>query len=76
MKKVKKYPELVKVKGRLREKGLSYRKTSDETGIKLGRLNDIVNGYLQPYLDEAIAICDVAEISYVDIPLFFALGVA
>ena len=73
MKKVKKYPELVKIKGKLREEGLSYREASAITGISVGRINDIVNGYQQAYANEAIAICDIAKIPYSDIPIFFAL---
>lgn len=71
MKKIKKYPELVKIKGKLREEGLSYREASSITGISVGRINDIVNGYQQAYANEAIAICDIAKIPYSDIPIFF-----
>lgn len=74
--KVRKYPELNKLKGRFRELGLSYRKVSAETGIPLGRLNNKVNGYSLIGLEEALAICQVADIAIKDIPIFFAIPVA
>lgn len=76
MKKANKYPELSKIKGKMREMGLSYRSVCAETGIRLRRLNDILNGYCQVYLDEAISLCKLLHIEYRDIPIFFALDVA
>ena len=62
--KVRKYPELNKLKGKFRELGLSYRKISDDTGIPLNRLNDKLNGYSQVGLDEALLLCEEAKISF------------
>lgn len=74
--KVRKYPELNKLKGRFRELGLSYRKVSSATDIPLNRLNDKVNGYSQVGLEEALSICEVADIAIEDIPIFFEINVA
>lgn len=74
--KIRKYPELNKLKGRFRELGLSYRSISNQTGIPLNRLNDKVNGYSQVGLEEALVICKVADIAIEDIPIFFAIDIA
>ena len=74
--KVRKYPELNKLKGKFRELGLSYRKISDDTGIPLNRLNDKLNGYSQVGLDEALLLCEEAKISFDEIPIYFAISVA
>lgn len=74
--KVRKYQELKKLKGRFRELGLSYRDVSTATGIPLNRLNDKVNGYSQVGLEEALQICQAANIAIEDIPIFFAINVA
>lgn len=74
--KIRRYPELNKLKGRFRELGLSYRKISEKTGIPLNSLNDKVNGYTQIGLEDALLICQVADISIEDIPIFFAINIA
>lgn len=74
--KIRRYPELNKLKGRLRELGLSYRDVSKKTGIPLNCINDKVNGYSQIGLEDALLICQVADISIEDIPIFFAIDVA
>lgn len=71
--KIRKFPELVKVKGRIREKGLSYRELSRIMGIGVNTLNDKLNGYSSIYLDEAVTICENLDISLSEIPIFFAL---
>lgn len=72
-KKIPKYPELVKIKGRSREFGFTYRDLSEKTGIKLRRLSDLLNGHYQIHLDEALKIANVLHIATDDIPIFFAL---
>ena len=43
--KKQKHPELNRLKGRIREKGESYRSMSNKTGIALNNFSDKLNGY-------------------------------
>ena len=62
---------LLKLKGKLREKGKSYREMSDLLGITQGTFSKKINGERQFYLDEIkmmikiLEITDVMEINFI-----------
>lgn len=76
MKKEKRYPTLYKIKGRIKEKGETYRTLSRKTGIKLNTLSDKINGYSLFDIVEAGNICIVLSIPPEQIPIFFEINVA
>lgn len=67
-----KYPELNKLKGRIREKGETYRSLSNKTGIPLNTLNNKINGYSTFDIQEAITIGCILDIELSEFPVFFA----
>ena len=71
-----KYPELRKIKGRITEKGETYRSVSEKTGISLNSLSNKINGYSLFDLNEAAKICAVLEIPQTEIANFFEINVA
>lgn len=71
-----KYPELRKIKGRITEKGETYRSVSEKTGISLNSLSNKINGYSLFDLNEAAKICAVLEIPQTEIAIFFEINVA
>lgn len=71
-----KYPELNKLKGKMREKGETYRSMSQKTGIPLNTLNNKLNGYSPFDVAEAVSVCSILGIEGNDIPIFFNLNVA
>lgn len=76
MKKDKKYPTLNKIKGRITERGESYRSVSQKTGISLNSLSNKINGYSLFDLNEAANICAVLDIPQNEIANFFEIDVA
>lgn len=68
--------QLNKLKGRIREKGETYRSISEKIGMGASTLNNKLNGYSAFNVDEAIKICNALNIEYVEIPIFFNLIVA
>ena len=62
---------LLKLKGKLREKGKSYREMSELLGITQGTFSKKINGERQFYLDELkmmikiLEITDVMEINFI-----------
>lgn len=62
---------LLKLKGKLREKGKSYREMSELLGITQGTFSKKINGERQFYLDEIkmmikiLEITDVMEINFI-----------
>lgn len=73
---IAKYPSLNKIKGRITEKGESYRSISAKTGISLVSLSNKLNGYSLFDIIEVSKICDVLDISINEIPVFFEINIA
>ena len=71
-----KYPELNKLKGKMREMGETYRSMSEKTGIPLNTLNNKINGYSLFDITEALSVCSILGISPEEIPIFFDQKVA
>ncbi len=71
-----KYPVLNKIKGRITEKGESYRTVSEKTGIYLNSLSNKINGYYLFDINEAARICSVLDIPPAEIANFFETVVA
>lgn len=71
-----KYPELNILKGKMREKGITYRTMSKRTGIPLNTLNNKLNGYSLFDISEALSVCSVLNIVPDEIPYFFEQKVA
>lgn len=69
--KTRKYVELVKLKGLMREKKMSYRKLSKETKISVDALNNKINGYSLLNTEEIDKIVSVLEISPDNIIKYF-----
>lgn len=71
-----KYPVLRKIKGRIKEKGETYRSVSNKTGIPLNTLSNKINGYYLFDLNEAAEICVVLDIPGEEIVNFFEIDIA
>lgn len=71
-----KYPELNYLKGKMREKGETYRSMSAKIGIPLNTLNNKLNGYSTFDVKEAVLVCSILDIQYNEMPKFFNLDVA
>lgn len=71
-----KYPELNVLKGKIREKGETYRSMSEKTGIPLNTFSNKLNGYSLFDITEVISICSVLDIPPEQIPYFFTKNVA
>lgn len=67
----KKYPELKALKGRLVERGETYRGLSVKTGIGLNTLSNKLNGHAIFRLDEVAVLCEVLQIDSHEIGKFF-----
>ena len=70
--KKQKHPELNRLKGRIREKGESYRSMSDKTGIALNNFSDKLNGYSIFNIAQVLDVCRILDIAPKDIPYFFS----
>lgn len=70
-KKVKKYEELLNLKGRMRKEGYSYRKLSEETGISVNAINDKLNGYSAMDTDDVELIAKALSIYPDEIMQYF-----
>jgi len=66
-----KYPELNKLKGKMREKGETYRSMSKKTGIPLNTLNNKLNGYSTFDIAEAVLVCSILDIELREVDSFF-----
>ncbi len=73
---MKKYSELNKLKGKMREKGETYRSMSKKVGIPLNTLNNKLNGYSTFDISEAVLVCSVLDIDLNEISYFFNSDVA
>lgn len=69
--KVKKYHELSALKGRIREKGSSYRKLAKTICMGLNTLCEKVNGYYAMTAEDIEKICEELDILPQDIPKYF-----
>ena len=63
--------KLNKLKGRIRELGETYRTIGDKIGIGANTLSNKINGYSAFNVDEAVKLCNVLNIDYSEIPIFF-----
>lgn len=70
-KKSKKYAELNALKGRIREKGTSYRELAGELGIGANTLSDKINGFYPFNTSEMEALASLLDISPGDVVRFF-----
>lgn len=70
--KKRKYKELTKLKGRIREKKKSYREISTQSGISLSAFNSKINGYSAFDIVEAGCVAPLLDITLEEIPYFFA----
>lgn len=70
---LRKYPELNKLKGRIRERKETYRSISQKTGIPLNALSNKINGHYLFDIVEVSKVCVVLSINPEEIPVFFAV---
>ena len=70
-KKKRKYAELNGLKGRIREKGTSYRRLAEELGIGVNTLSDKINGFYPFNVSEAEALAALLDIAPGDVVCFF-----
>lgn len=70
-KKKRKYPELKALKGKIREKGTSYRKLALKLGIATNTLSDKINGFYPFIGPEMEIIADELDIEPASIVVFF-----
>ena len=56
----KKYPELLAIKGKMREKKVTYRELARKIGMSTNTLNSRLNGY---------SVCDIEEVNDIAIEL-------
>lgn len=76
MKKEKRYPTLYKIKGRVKEKGETYRTLSEKVDINLNTLSDKINGYSLFDIEEVGRICVALSIPREQIANFFEINIA
>lgn len=67
----KKYKELFKLKGLMREKKISYKKLAKLIGINITTFSDKINGYSAFTLIEVNKIVNILEIEIEKIPEYF-----
>ncbi|MBP7333078.1 MAG: helix-turn-helix transcriptional regulator [Firmicutes bacterium] len=67
----KKYSELAALKGRIREKGTSYRELAAAIGISTGHLSQKINGYYPMDTSEMEAIAEYLDIEPLEVAKFF-----
>lgn len=69
--KIRKYPELTALKGKIREEKKSYRKLSEKIGISLNNFSDKVNGYSVFDTDEVDNLVSELNIQHEEILRYF-----
>lgn len=72
-KKERKYPELNKVKGKMRELGITFRSLAKITGLSLNTVNDKLNGHSLCDVNQAVLICSVLGIELDEIRYYFEI---
>ena len=70
-KKRRKYPEMAALKGRIREKGTSYRKLARDIGIGTATLSLKINGFYSMTAAEMEQIATILDIDPGEIARFF-----
>jgi lambda repressor-like predicted transcriptional regulator len=70
-KKRRKYPEMAALKGRIREKGTSYRKLARDIGIGTATLSSKINGFYSMTAAEMEQIATILDIDPGEIARFF-----
>lgn len=70
-KKKRRYAELNALKGRIREKGTSYRKLAEELRISTTALSDKINGFQAFTITEAEKIANLLDIEPCNVVKFF-----
>jgi len=70
-KKARRYPELTALKGKIRERGTSYRKIADHIVMGVNTLSDKINGYYAFDGPEIEVIAEFLELDPVEIPQIF-----
>lgn len=68
------YKEMSKLKGRLREKGLTYKEAAGKLGMGINTLSDKLNGSSSFTLDEADKLAKLLEIKDDELREHFFLG--
>lgn len=68
------YPKLMKLKGRLVERGETYRSFSEKLGVQPALLSNKLNGKSLFDIVEVSKICAELDISPSEIPVFFSVG--
>lgn len=69
--KKRKYPELRALKGRIREKGTSYRKIASKLGMAVNTFSCKINGFYPINGDEMEKIATILDIPPAEIASFF-----
>ena len=67
---------LCKLKGKMREKDVTYRSMCKKLNMSLTSFNNKMNGVGTFNISEALTICNILDIEYEYIPIFFNLNVA
>lgn len=70
-KKTRRYAELAALKGRIRERGTSYRELSKGIDMATNTLSDKINGFYAMDLPEAEKIAEFLDIPPLEIPKYF-----
>ena len=70
-----KYGERSKLKGLMREKGITYRGLSDIIGVPLNSLNNKLQGHTLFDIIEVSKVCAALDIDSSEIPIFFCPNV-
>lgn len=70
---MRKYTELMKLKGRITETGETYRSLSQKTGIPLNTLSNKLNGHSLFDIVEVSKVCAELDIPPEQIPVFFSV---
>ncbi len=70
-KKKRRYSQLNALKGRIREKGTSYRKLAEELGMSVNTLSDKINGFQAFTVSEMEQIAIILDITPADVVHFF-----
>ena len=71
MAKIRKYPILNELKGKMREEGKTYRSLSNETGLSVDTINNKLNGYSAIDSDDVELFVNALNIFPSDILKYF-----
>lgn len=68
------YKEMRKLKGRLREKGLTYKEAAEKLGMGVNTISDKLNGARSFTLDEADKLAKLLELTVDEVHTHFFPG--